>query len=82
MKFWAKKREEEPSTSIACAAVSGASREELLEQALKALTHDHLADRVGVWIEPSPNASPAIEFTGAFCGQAWDHGSQDSCPPG
>src|SRR5215471_4336413 len=82
MKFWAKKREEEPSTSIACAAVSGASREELLEQALKALTRDHLADRVGVWIEPSSNASSAIEFTGAFCGQAWDHGSQGSCPPG
>src|SRR5215831_1000075 len=82
MKFWAKKREEEPGTSIACAAVSGASREELLEQALKALTRDHLADRVGVWIEPSSNASPTIESSGAFSGQVWDRGSADSCPPG
>ncbi len=81
MRFWAKKPEEEPSrSSIACAAVSGASREELLEEALKELTQDHLADRVGVWLEPGPHASSANEFSGAFHGLVWDRGSQDDCP--
>jgi len=82
MKFWAKKPEEEQgNASIACAAVSGASREELLDEALKALTRHHTADRVGVWIEPGSNASSAIESLGAFSGQVWDRGSSGSCPP-
>src|SRR5215467_3208171 len=82
MKFWAKKPEQEQgNASIACAAVSGASRKELLDEALKALTQDHLADRVGVWIEPGSNRSLVIECPGAFCGQVWDRGGQGSCPP-
>jgi signal transduction histidine kinase/CheY-like chemotaxis protein len=79
MKLWRKKAEEEsPRCGVARAALAGASREELLREALKSLTQDQQADRVGVWLEPEASAESAKELSGAFHGLVWDRAHSDT----
>ncbi len=79
MRVWGKKAEEEThGCSVARAALAGASRWELLREALKSLTQDQHADRVGVWLEPDGSAESAKELSGAFHGLVWDRIHSDT----
>ncbi len=82
MRVWRKKPQEEASTaSVARAALAGASRQELVREALRALMQAPQADRVGIWLEPDPNAPSANEFSGAFHGLVWDRTAKEESPP-
>jgi signal transduction histidine kinase/CheY-like chemotaxis protein len=60
------------SRGVARAAIAGASREELLKEALRALGREENADRIGVWVEAEPSLSLQIEGPGRFQGLVWD----------
>ena len=80
--IWRKKRERETTgSSVARAALAGASHEELLQEALKTLTPDESADRIGVWLEPDSNVRRGSEFSSLFRGLVWERAGQ-GCPPG
>src|SRR5438045_9170180 len=69
MRVWGKKTEPEASgASVARVALGGASRKELVQEALRALTQAPQADRVGIWLEPEANTSSGNEFSGEFHG--------------
>jgi len=57
---------------VARAAVSGASRKELLKEALHALGKVGSVDRIGVWIEAEPGQSLQSDAPGQFQGLVWD----------
>src|SRR5712664_4478698 len=57
---------------VARAAVSGASRKELLKEALRVLGKVGSADRIGVWIEAEPGQSLQSDAPGQFQGLVWD----------
>ena len=79
MRVWGKKPEEESRVcSVARAALTGASRDELLHEALNSLTQDQHADRVGIWLEPDASAESPKELSGAFHGLAWDRNHSDT----
>src|SRR5260370_1379877 len=79
MKIWRKKAEKESRRrGVARAALDGASREELLREALKALSQQGPTGRVGIWLETGSNASPKNEFAAGFCGAVWDRGSTET----
>lgn len=61
--------------------MAGASREQLLREALGALTQVPCPDRVGIWLEPDVNAQSPSEFSGAFHGLIWDRTAREECPP-
>src|SRR6266849_5681543 len=82
MRVWRKKPQDEASAaSVARAALAGASREELVREALRALTQVPHPDRVGIWLEPDPKAPSTNELSGAFHGLVWDHTAGQDCPP-
>jgi signal transduction histidine kinase/CheY-like chemotaxis protein len=74
MKVWGVKtgKISDSLLGVARAAVAGASREELLKEALKALGREENADRLGVWVEAEPNLSLQTEGPGRFQGLVWD----------
>jgi len=80
MRLWGKRAEEEScGASVARAALAGASRGELLREAMNSLTQqDQHADRVGIWLEPEAGAESARELSGAFHGLVWDRAYSDS----
>ncbi len=57
---------------VACAALAGASREELLQEALQALRRAGHADRIGVWMEAEPGLHLPSEAPGGLHGLVWD----------
>lgn len=67
--------------SVARAALAGAPREQLLREALRALAQAPCPDRVGIWLEPEPNAKSANELSGAFHGFVSDRALEEHCPP-
>jgi signal transduction histidine kinase/FixJ family two-component response regulator len=76
MKIWRKKTEKESSgPSVARAALDGASRKELLQEALKALSQQGPTGRIGVWLESDADASPQNENISGFHGMVWDRGN-------
>src|SRR5260370_38839814 len=76
MKIWRKKAEKESSRrGVARAALNGASRKELLQEALKALAQQAPTRRIGVWLVADSNASPQNETTAGFHGLVWDRGN-------
>jgi len=52
--------------------VAGASRDELLKEALRALGREGNADRIGVWVEAEPSLNLQNEVPGRFQGLVWD----------
>lgn len=80
MKLWGKKRENSGACNVARAALAGASREELLREALNSLTRDEHADRVGIWLEPDASAERGKELSRAFRGVIWDRALSDPPP--
>ena len=82
MRIWGKQTKEEAGTaSVARAALAGASRVQLLQEALRTLTQAPHPDRAGIWLEPGANVASVNEFSGAFRGLVWDHACGDNCPP-
>ncbi len=73
MKIWGKRTEAAlGERGVARAALAGASREELLKEALKALGKEGNADRIGVWLEARPGLNLQKEAPGGFQGLVWD----------
>ena len=80
MRIWMKTAEEDSiGPGVARAALRGASRKELVEEALKTLSQQGPRGRIGVWLEPDSNASQQHENNAWFCGRVWDRGNLD--PP-
>lgn len=73
MRIWSMRAERDAGRlGVARLAVGGASREELLKEALKALRREGNADRIGVWIEAEPSLNLQHEGPGRFQGLVWD----------
>jgi signal transduction histidine kinase len=73
MKFWGKKSE--PSlavTGVVRSALSAASHEVLLQQALQTLVRATPASRIGVWIEPAGDPAFDLYSPPVFQGIVWD----------
>jgi signal transduction histidine kinase/ActR/RegA family two-component response regulator len=76
---WRKKAQKESSwRGVARAALNGASRNELLQEALKALAQQAPTCRIGVWLGVDSNASPQNESTAGFHGMVWDRGNSET----
>src|SRR5712691_5577959 len=81
MRIWRKMAEIESSRrGVARAALDGASREELLQEAHKVLAKQGISGRIGVWLEPVSNGTPHDEIAAGFHGMVWDRGNQDTPP--
>jgi signal transduction histidine kinase/FixJ family two-component response regulator len=79
MRIWEKKAEKEPSgRGVARAALDGASRKELLHEALAALAQRGPTCRIGVWLEADSKVSPQDEDTARFHGMVWDRGNLET----
>src|SRR5882724_57898 len=73
MNVWGLRAESrEAIRGVARAAVAGASRDELLKEALRALGREGNADRIGVWVEAEPSLNLQNEVPGRFQGLVWD----------
>jgi len=73
MNIWGTRTDSAESVrGVARAAVSGASRRELLKEALRALGKAGSADRIGVWMEAEPGQSLQSDAPGQFQGLVWD----------
>ena len=73
MRVWGTKTEKASGLlGVARAAVAGASRDELLKEALRALGRAGNADRIGVWVEAGSSLSLQSEGPGRFQGLVWD----------
>ena len=79
MSIWGKRTERESSgRGVARAALDGASREELVREAQKSLAKEGRTGRIGVWLEPDPDASPQKEAPAGFRGVVLDRGSDET----
>ena len=79
MRIWGKKaKKESRGRGVARAALNGASRAELLHEALEALSQQGPMDRLGVWLETDSNASPRNENPAGFHGTVWDRGNTET----
>ncbi len=81
MRIWRKTAERESTgRGLARRALDGASREELLQEAQKALARLGHSARTGVWLEADSNGTPQDESTAGFHGTVWDRGNRDTPP--
>jgi signal transduction histidine kinase/ActR/RegA family two-component response regulator len=77
MTIWRKAAEKKWSgRGLARTALNGASRQELLEEAQKALALRGHSERIGVWLEADTNGTPHDEF--GFHGTVWDRDTRDT----
>jgi signal transduction histidine kinase/ActR/RegA family two-component response regulator len=76
MPTWDKKKPEDrpPEKGVARAAAEGASHEELMREAMRVLSKDSNADRLGVWFEPQPAQKEETSFPPSFRGMIWERG--------
>src|SRR5216683_3614709 len=79
MRIWRKTAQKESSgRGLARAALDGASRQELLQEAMRALAQEGLSGRLGVWLATDSNATPHDEIAAGFHGLVWDRGRSDT----
>jgi len=79
MKIWGEKTEKESrGRGVARAALDGAPRGELLQEALKTLVQQGPAGRIGIWLEPEMEARAQNENIAGFHGRVWDHGNRET----
>src|SRR3989442_12584989 len=72
MKVWTKKAEKESSArGVSRAALDGASRRELLHEALSALSRQEPAARLGVWLDADESARSQPENIAGLHGLTW-----------
>ncbi len=75
---WRKKQAEEPSwPGAARAGLAGASRKDLMREALHTLSRDGRADRIGVWLEQDSLPCPAMPEAACFSGILWEAQEED-----
>jgi CheY-like chemotaxis protein len=76
MQIWGKKKQGDrpPEKGVARAAAEGASRQELVREAIRILSKKSDADRLGVWIEPQPAQKEETSFPLSFRGMVWEKG--------
>ena len=72
MRVWSRKTEVPAAIGVARAANEGFSRRELLEKALRALSSDGRADRIGAWLEPGEPEGSDVHGAPSFSGMVWD----------
>lgn len=82
MRVWKNRSEEEAAASVARVALAGATEEELLREALRALCEPPHPDRLGIWLEPDARTWSANHSFGAFHGLVWDRTAKEDCPSG
>src|SRR5260370_22990363 len=81
MKLWRKNTQKDSGgRGVARAALDGASRKELLHEALGELACRRPSCRIGVWLEMDSNADLQNEFAAGFRGIVWDRGSTETPP--
>ncbi len=81
MKLWRKNTQKDSGgRGVARAALEGASRKELLHEALGELACRGPSCRIGVWLEMDSNADLQNEFAAGFRGIVWDRGSTETPP--
>src|SRR5947207_14839310 len=79
MRIWRKKADTAPGRrGVARAALDGAPREELLQEALKILVEQGHASRIGAWLEAEKEVAAQNENIAAFRGSVWDHGDRET----
>jgi signal transduction histidine kinase/CheY-like chemotaxis protein len=79
MRVWRKKPDVTPSgRGVSRAAVAGASREELLEEALNILRNGVGVDRAGVWVDLDERLSGETMGSAKFRGLVWDRGNAET----
>lgn len=75
---WRKEQEEERVwRGAARAALAGASREELMREAIHTLAQDGRADRIGVWLEQDFSSAPQAHSPATLRGLLWETGSEE-----
>src|SRR5258708_28581476 len=73
MKIWRKKAEKESSRrGVPRPSLNGASRKELLQEALKVLAQQAPTCRICFWLAVDSNASPHNDASSEFHGMVWD----------
>ncbi len=79
---WRKKQAEKPLwPGPARASLAGASRKDLMRQALHTLSRSGRADRIGVWLEQDPHFCTDEPAAAAyFSGMIWEPEEQDAPP--
>ena len=71
MSIWRKRTEKESYfRGVARAALEGASREELVREALKSLANEGRATRIGIWLEIDQHSSSQKEAPAGFRGSS------------
>src|SRR5258708_25956295 len=81
MSIWGKRTERESSgRGVARAARDVGQRDELVREAQKSRAKEGRTGRIGVWLEPDPDASTQKEAPAGFRGMVLDRGS-DETPP-
>src|SRR6266436_2538453 len=79
MSIWRKSAQKESrELGVARAALDGAPRDELIREALQALTRHGSKDRLGVWQETDSNATPHGKIAAGFHGIVLDRGNSDT----
>jgi signal transduction histidine kinase/CheY-like chemotaxis protein len=79
MKIWGKKPEKASSNrGVSRAALEGATRAELVVEALSALARSGISARLGVWLEPDLKAPVRHEQIAGFHGAVWDQGQTET----
>jgi signal transduction histidine kinase/ActR/RegA family two-component response regulator len=75
---WRKKQAEECTwRGAARAGLAGASREELMREAIHSLSRDGRADRIGVWLEQESFSSPDVHAAASLHGMVWEAESDE-----
>ncbi len=78
---WRKKQEEEAGwRGAARAGLAGATREDLMREAIHSLARDGSADRIGVWLEQEPLSPTEKNAAAALHGIVWE-AQGDEVPP-
>jgi signal transduction histidine kinase/CheY-like chemotaxis protein len=78
---WRKKQAEEATwPGAARAGLAGASRKDLMREALHSLSRDGRADRIGVWLEQDLLPCPDVLAAVCFSGMIWQT-QEEEAPP-
>ncbi|HEV7966039.1 MAG TPA: hypothetical protein VGP19_00635, partial [Candidatus Acidoferrales bacterium] len=64
---------------VSRAVLSGAPREELLREAIHAISKDGRTDRIGIWLEPDSPCDPDPSVAACLRGIVWEAGG-DTTP--
>jgi signal transduction histidine kinase/FixJ family two-component response regulator len=77
---WKATERESGGPGLARGVLSRASRQELLQEAQKALATRGHASRIGIWLTAASNGAAHDELAGSFHGTVWDRGNRDTPP--